>query len=76
MKIKINIINKRCVAMSEAVTIPRFMMMTSTVSKESFARDTDRQTDSLVYLKLFQNFEKKKERKNINEIAPKKKSAE
>ena len=43
--------------MSEAVTMPSLKMMTSTVSKESLARDTqtDRQTDThthTVYVKF------------------------
>ena len=48
MKVKVNIMNMRCNIMSEAVTIPSLMMMTSIVSEESLARDTqtDRQTDT------------------------------
>ena len=46
--------------MSEAVTVPRLMMMTSTVSEESFVRDrhTDRETDTytqrlrVIYVKV------------------------
>ena len=40
MKVKINIINTRCMLMSEAVTMPSLTMMTSTGSEESLARDT------------------------------------
>ena len=40
--------------MSEAFTVPSLMMMTSIVSEESLARDTQTRTDfGLVYLKLF-----------------------
>ena len=48
--------------MSEAVTMPSLMMMTSIVSEESFARDTQIDTHThthsdfgLVCLKLIQN---------------------
>ena len=41
-----------CITMSEAVTMPSLMMLTSIVSEESLVRDTH--TDfGLVYLKLF-----------------------
>ena len=39
MKVKANIINTWCIIMSEAVTVPRLMMMASIVSEESLARD-------------------------------------
>ena len=60
MKIKVNIINTRCISMSETVTMPSLMTMASTVSEESLAGDTHTythtQTDfGLVYLKLFQS---------------------
>ena len=51
MKVKVNIVNTRCIGMCEAVTMPSLMMITSIVSEESLARDThtatatDRQTD-------------------------------
>ena len=43
-----NIINTGCITMSEAVTMPTLMMVTSTVSEQSLARDphTDRQVDA------------------------------
>ena len=37
MKVKVNIITTLCILMSEAVTVPRLMMMTSKVSEESLA---------------------------------------
>ena len=40
MKVRVNIINTRCIIMSEAVTVPSLTMMTSTVSEASLARDT------------------------------------
>ena len=40
MKVKVNIINKWYIVMSEAVAMPSLMMMTSIVSKESLARET------------------------------------
>ena len=48
--VKVNIINTRCIIMSETVTVPCLTMMTSTVFEESLARDsqTDRQTDRQV----------------------------
>ena len=48
MNVKVNIINYCCILMSEAVTVPNLMMMTSTVSEESIARDTD--TDAHKYI--------------------------
>ena len=45
MKVKISIINTWCITMYEAVTVPSLTMMTSTVSKESLARDTHTHTD-------------------------------
>ena len=57
MKVKVNIINMRCILMSEAVTMPSLMMMT--VSEESLARDTHTHTHThrleVLYLKLFQS---------------------
>ena len=46
MKVKDNIINTRCILMSEAVTVQSLTVMTSTISQESLARDrhTHRQT--------------------------------
>ena len=44
MKVKVNVINTSCISMSEAVTVPSLMMMTSIVSKESFAWDTHTHT--------------------------------
>ena len=38
--------------MSEAVTVPSFIMITSIVSEESLARDTHTHTLGVVYLKL------------------------
>ena len=60
MKVKVNIINTRCITVSEAVTMPSLMMMTSILSEESVARNrhthTHRDTYRLgvLYLKLFQ----------------------
>ena len=51
MEVKVNIINTRYMPMSEAVTVPSLMMMTSTVSEESLARDTH--TDSGSYTLKF-----------------------
>ena len=46
MKVKVNISNMSCCIMSEVVTMPSLMMMmTSTVSEESLARDTHTQID-------------------------------
>ena len=56
MKVKVNIINTWCMLMSEAVTVPSLTMMPSTVSEESFVRDThtDTRTDfGLVYVDFF-----------------------
>ena len=39
MKIEVNIINRNGISMSEAVTVPGLMVMTSIVSEESLARD-------------------------------------
>ena len=39
MKVKVNISNTRCILLSEAVTVPSLMMMTSIVFEESLARD-------------------------------------
>ena len=46
--------------MSELVTMPTLTMMTSMVSEESLARDTDTQTDYIKYFKVTYDFEKKK----------------
>ena len=46
--------------MSELVTMPTLMMITSMVSEESLARDTDTQTDYIKYFKVTYDFEKKK----------------
>ena len=45
-KVSVDIINTLCILMSEAVTVPRLMVMTLTVLEESPAKDTqtDRQT--------------------------------
>ena len=45
MNVKVNIMNTGCICiiMSEAVAVPSLMMVTSTISEESLARDT--QTD-------------------------------
>ena len=40
MKVKVNIINMRCIPVSEAVTMLSLTMMTVTVFEESLARDT------------------------------------
>ena len=40
MKVKVNIINTRCFAISDAVTVPNLMMITLIVSEVSLARDT------------------------------------
>ena len=56
MKVTVNIINTWCILMSEAVTVPSWMM-TSTVAEELLARDrhtythTDRH--SLIYINCF-----------------------
>ena len=61
MKVKVNIINTRYLTMSEAVTVPRLITMTSIVSKESLAMDTHTHIHTythrlgVVYLKLFQS---------------------
>ena len=47
MKVKVNIIITSCILMSEAVTVPSLMMMTSIISEESLARDTHTQTDTV-----------------------------
>ena len=44
MKVKVNIINTWCIIMSEAITVPSLMLMTSTVSQESLARDMHART--------------------------------
>ena len=44
MKVQVNIINMRCIPMSEAVIVPNLTMMTLVVSEESLARD--RHTDT------------------------------
>ena len=62
MKVKLNIINMRCIIMSEEVTVPSLIMMTSPVFEESLARDTHTHTHTLrvVYAKIFSRFESKK----------------
>ena len=45
MKVKVNIMNRWYILMSEVVTVPSFMMVTSIVFKESPARDRHTQTD-------------------------------
>ena len=52
MKVKVNIMNRRCISMSQAVTMPSVMMRTSTVSDKSLARYTlaDRQTDTHTHI--------------------------
>ena len=40
MNAKVNISNTRCTTVSEAVTMPSLIVMASTVSDESLARDT------------------------------------
>ena len=56
MKGKVNIINTWCMPMSESVSVPSLTMMISTVSKESFARDTNKHTQThrlrVVYVNL------------------------
>ena len=44
MKTKVNIFHMYCILMSDAVTVPSLMMMTSPVSEESLARDADTDT--------------------------------
>ena len=44
MKVEVNIIHTWCILMSEAVTVPGWMMMTLIVSEESLARDTRSRT--------------------------------
>ena len=44
MKVKVNIINTKYIPVAGAVTMPSLMMMTSTASEESLARDTHTQT--------------------------------
>ena len=44
MKVTINIINTLCIHISEAVTVPSLMMLTSIVSEESLARGTHTHT--------------------------------
>ena len=43
MKINVNIINRLCITISEAVTVPT-LMMTLIVSEESLARDRQTHT--------------------------------
>ena len=43
MKVKVNNNSNVCIHKSEAVTVPSLTMMISTVSEESFARDTHTQ---------------------------------
>ena len=43
MKVRFNMIKTGCILISQAVTVPNLMMMTSIVSEESLARD--RRTD-------------------------------
>ena len=56
--------------MSEVVTTPSLMMVTSLVSKESLARDTHTHTDTYIlsilnFLEDVSNFENKKEGKSV-----------
>ena len=44
MMIKVNIINTRCILVSEAVIVQSLMIMTLIVSEESLARNTDTHT--------------------------------
>ena len=53
MKVKVNIINTWCILMSEAVTVPSLMMMTSLVSEESLASDRHTHRHGLVYVNIF-----------------------
>ena len=46
MKVKVSIINKRCITMSEAVTMPSLTMVTLTVSDKSLAKDRQTDTDT------------------------------
>ena len=52
-EIKVNIINTRCILISEAVTVPCLMMIASIVSEESLARDTHTQTDNVLAIVNF-----------------------
>ena len=45
MKVKVNIINTSHILISEAVTVPRLMIMTWIVSEESLARDRHTHTE-------------------------------
>ena len=64
MKVKINIINIRCILMSEAVTVQSLMMMTLTASEESLTRNTDRQTERQTFaLSTVSDFENNKNMK-------------
>ena len=46
MKVKVHIIDKWCILMSEAITLPSLMMMALIVSEESLVRDRHRHIDS------------------------------
>ena len=46
MKAKVNITNTWCILVSEAVIVPSLRMMTSTVSEEWLARDTQRERNA------------------------------
>ena len=58
------IINPQCSTMSEAVTMPSLMMMTSRVSEESLARNTHTHARTrarvLNFFKVVSNFENNK----------------
>ena len=66
VKVKVNIINTWYILMSEAVTIPSLMMMTSTVSEESLARDTHTHASSIANFLRLWNYENKKKWQLIN----------
>ena len=52
MKVKVNIINTQCILMSETLTVPGLMMMTSNVSKESHT-DIHTCANGLIYVNFF-----------------------
>ena len=68
MKVQVNIINTRCLFMSEAVTVPSSRMRTSTVSEESLVRDTHTQT-GLSVLKFYDLKTKTKRKEKKQKVA-------
>ena len=51
MKVKVNINNTSSISMSEAVTMPSLMMMTSIISDKSLVRGTHTHTQIYMYTK-------------------------